>query len=82
MMPFGKWSWRLKITRAAFKDAWQSQAMVFTVGQSVDARAGGAIPVRESDSHSEKARRHDTAHGPHDVLSRRSATRLPPLGSP
>ena len=58
MMPFGDWSWRVMITRSAFEDAWQGPRMVFAVGRSVDARAGCAVPVRSSGSHSEQARRH------------------------
>ena len=44
--------------RSAFEDAWQGPRIVFAVGRSVDARAGCAVLVRESGSHSEQARRH------------------------
>ena len=58
MMPFGDWSWRVMIMRSSFEDASQGPRMVCSVGRSVDARAGCAVPVRSSSSHSEQARRH------------------------
>ena len=36
----------------------QMATKVCAIGRSVDARAGGAVPVRASGSHSEQARRH------------------------
>ena len=44
--------------RSSFEDASQGPRMVCSVGRSVDARAGCAVPVRSSSSHSEQARRH------------------------
>ena len=58
MMPFGDWSWRVMIMRSSFEDASQGPRMVCSVGRSVDVRAGCAVPVRSSSSHSEQARRH------------------------
>ena len=44
--------------RSSFEDASQGPRMVCSVGRSVDARAGCAVLVRSSGSHSEQARRH------------------------
>ena len=44
--------------RSSFEDASQGPRMLCSVGRSVDARAGCAVLVRSSSSHSEQARRH------------------------
>ena len=70
MMPFGDWSWRVMIMRSAFEDASQGPRMVCSVGRSVDARAGCAVQVRASSSHSEQARRHGHGDSPARKLRR------------